>query len=175
YRDVDAAHPRIVHADVGDEVAARVDHGHIARRPDLARLGLTGSDHALCVFERYGYLADGHDVFLGLIAWIIFDRRFAAAASPSHRCAQWRREARAVLRLQLPLLLVRSWRREQMRQDRRPSRTVGCGAAVGVIAMRQGTDRNQIVPAAPHRPFEGFADAVFPFALSLLSSRPAAR
>jgi len=41
--------------------------------------------------------------------------------------------------------------------------------------MRQGTDRNQIVPAAPHRPFEGFADAVFPIALSLLSSRPAAR
>ena len=62
-----------------------------------------------------------------------------------------------------------------MRQDRRPSRTVGCGAAVGVIAMRQGTDRNQFVPAAPHRPFEGFADAVFPIALSLLSSRPAAR
>jgi hypothetical protein len=54
--EMSTRHPRVVHENVGDEVAARVDHGHVARRPDLARLGLTGGDHALSVFERDGYL-----------------------------------------------------------------------------------------------------------------------
>jgi hypothetical protein len=50
-RNVDAANPGAVHADMGHEISAGVDDGDVARRFDLCRLRLTGADHAPRIFE----------------------------------------------------------------------------------------------------------------------------
>ena len=50
-RDVDRAEPGLVHADVGDEVAAGVGDGDVHRLADLGGLLLGGVDDAAGVFE----------------------------------------------------------------------------------------------------------------------------
>src|SRR6185436_18415231 len=65
-RDVDAADPRAVHADVGYEVAAGVDDGDVLRLADLVRALLGGGRHAARVLERHGSLRSdgaGHGAF----------------------------------------------------------------------------------------------------------------
>src|SRR5690606_26493166 len=59
-RDVDAADPSAVLADVRDEVAAGVDDGDVHGLADLGGLLLGGGDDATCVFEVDG----GHDFSL---------------------------------------------------------------------------------------------------------------
>ena len=50
-RDVDAADPRVVHADVRDEIATGVGDGDVHGLADLGGLLLSGGDHSLGVSE----------------------------------------------------------------------------------------------------------------------------